>query len=480
MTLLSNTKYVAFSQGIKILVQLLNIVVLARLLPPEEYGLMAMALVVVNLAMLVRDLGTSAAIIQRKDLSDRTINAVFWLNIYMGVSICVLMIFLSSYISNFFGEEKLQFIILLLAFSFPLGSSSATHLSLLERNSEFRKVAWIEINSSLLSFAVAVVMAMMGFGVLSLVFQIITLNLLSTVQLWLASEWRPSARKLWDKEELKSIFGFSANLTGFNFINYFSRNADSMIIGHFMSSVILGAYSLAYRIMLFPLQSFTFVITRSLFPILSRSQDDPEKVKIIYCDVFYYILLIVMPLMLGMAFLSKEFIFVVFGNEWILSAEVLFWLAPTAIIQSVLSVSGTIFMSKGKTNILMILGVIGAFLQVTAFFLGVKFNIITFTQFYFIANVLNFFPVMYCIHSLIKFSIRDLLIKVYPIFLSAFFMLGVLFLYKFVFFIAISTHLFLFTSVFLGMTSYLMSSILLDRNVRYIFFNLLGELLRKF
>lgn len=468
MSILSNTKWVALSQGTKILVQLLNIVVLARLLPPEEYGLMAMALVVVNLAMLVRDLGTSAAIIQRKDLTDRTVNAVFWLNVFMGLGVCLFIIIFSPYISDFFGEKKLQFILLLLAFSFPLGSCSATHLSLLERKSEFKKVAGIEVRSSLCAFIVAVAMAVMGFGVLSLVFQIIILNMLSTLQLWVVSEWRPSVKRLWDKDELKEIFGFSANLTGFNIINYFSRNADSMIIGHYMSSLILGAYSLAYRIMLFPLQSLTFVITRSLFPVLSRNQDNPEEIKKTYCNVFYYILLIVMPLMLGMALLSKEFVSFVFGDKWNLTAEILTWLAPTAIIQSVLSVSGTIFMSKGRTNILMILGIVGAVLQVTAFILGVRFDIVTFTKLYFLANLFNFFPVMFCIHTLIRFSVKDLFIKVLPVILSSALMALCLVLYRFYSFSYSSSNCFLIVSVFIGMLTYSLSIFFIDKDIRSI------------
>lgn len=479
MSLFSNTRWVALSQSVKILVQLLNIVVLARLLPPEEYGVMAMALVVINFAMLVRDLGTSAAIIQKKELNDRTINAVFWLNLYMGLGLFLLLSVLSSYIADFFGEEKLQLILILLAISFPLGSSSATHLSLLERKSEFKKVAWIEIRSSVFSFVIAVIMAAMGLGVLSLVFQVIILNALSMLQLWIISEWRPSLRVLWDKDELKNIFGFSANLTGFNLINYFSRNADSLIIGRFMSSVILGYYSLSYRIMLFPLQSLTFVITRSLFPVLSRHQEDLDEIRKIYCNVFYYILLIVTPLMCGLAFLSKEFISIIFGGKWTLSADILFWLAPTAIIQSVLSISGTVFMSKGKTHVLMGLGVVGAFLQVTAFLLGVRYDIVTFAKFYFIANVLNFFPVMFFIYLVIRFSISSLMLKIFPIMISSLFMLIGLFSYKSLVFAKVSSELYFFSSIFLGGGVYLVSSFLFDENSRTMIRIFIYKILKK-
>ncbi|RLM18274.1 lipopolysaccharide biosynthesis protein [Brenneria alni] len=468
MGLLSNTKWIGLSQGFKILVQLLSMVVLARLIPPDEYGLMAMALVVVNLAMLIRDLGTSAAIIQRKELLDKTINAIFWLNVFMGGIVCLFVVVTSPVVAFLFHQEKLILVLCLISLSFPLGSSSATHLALLERQSKFRKVALIEVSSSLVSFIAAVSMALMGYGVLSLVIQILVLNLLSTIQLWHASDWRPSLKKIWDINELKNIFGFSANLTFFNFINYFSRNVDSMIIGHYMSANILGAYSLAYRVMLFPLQSLTFVASRALFPILSQYQDDPEKTRKVYSDVIYYILIIVMPLMLGVAVLSKEFVLIVFGDKWMLTSDILIWLAPTAIIQSVLSTSGTIFMSKGRTDTLMLLGVIGAILQVSAFLIGVKFGIIIFAQLYFLANVINLFPVMFFVFRLTGLSSLLVLKKIAPIFISS---VGVFIVVSYVkFYSSISFTMFysFILSVLSGIIAYAVMIIILDKQLRSI------------
>ncbi|MGK4328823.1 MOP flippase family protein [Lonsdalea quercina] len=466
MGLISNTKWVGFSQGFKIIVQLLNIVVLARMIPPQEYGLMAMALVVVNLATLVRDLGTSAAIIQRKELQDKTINAVFWLNIFMGLGVCLVVVLISPVVSSFFNQDKLVLILCLLSLSFPLGSSSAAHLALLERQSQFKKVAFIEITSSLFSFVVAVTLAVMGYGVMSLVAQVIVLNLMSTIQLWLASSWRPSFAHIWDKAELKSIFGFSANLTAFNFINYFSRNADSMIIGHYFSSLILGAYSLAYRIMLFPLQSLTFVASRALFPVLSRYQDEPEKIREVYYNVLYYILLLVVPLMMGIAILSKEFVLIVFGDKWALTATILVWLAPTAIIQSILSTSGTLFMSKGRTDTLMILGLLGAILQVSAFMIGSRYDIVTFSQLYFIANILNFIPVIVCVRSLIGFSLIAFFKRILPILVSGALMVGLVYWIKTALGHALSTEWVLAISILCGMASYTVAILLVDKSLR--------------
>ncbi|MCF6691504.1 MOP flippase family protein [Raoultella terrigena] len=422
MGILSNTKWVAISQLFKIGVQLLNIVVLARLIPPSEYGLMAMALVITNFATLIRDLGTSAAIIQKRDLGNRTINAIFWLNVMMGFCISVIIIILSPFISYLFHEEKLVYVLCLLSISFPLASSSSSHLALLERASKFKSIAFIEISSSVTAVIIAILMAYANWGVYSLVGQAITLSFMSTLLLWGKSRWRPDFKKIIDWSEIKGLLGFSGNLTVFNFINYFSRNADSMIIGHYMTSTILGAYSLAYRVMLFPIQNLTFVITRALFPVFSTYQDDDIQLKKSYLNTLYYILLLVLPLMIGLMALSEPFVKLVFGDKWHNTALILAWLAPTGIIQAVLSTSGTIFMAKGKTNLLMKLGIVGAILQVGAFIIGSQYDIITFAKLYFIANVINFFPVMLCVMHCIKGTLFELFKKIYPLFVCVTFM----------------------------------------------------------
>ncbi|CAI0759109.1 Lipopolysaccharide biosynthesis protein wzxC [Serratia entomophila] len=424
MGLVSNAKWVAFSQLFKIGVQVLNIVVLARLIPPSEYGLMSMALVVTNFALLVRDLGTAAAIIQRKELQNETINAIFWLNILMGLAIAGVIVIFSPLISYLFHEPRLIFVLCLLAVSFPLASSASAHMALLERESKFKKVASIEISSSVVAVIIAITMAYQGFGVYSLVAQILILSLMSSIQLWLASKWRPSFEKIINLKEIKGLIGFSGNLTLFNFINYFSRNADSMMIGHYMSAAVLGFYSLAYRIMLFPLQSLTFVASRALFPILSQHQENNDKVRTTYLNVVYVILLIVFPLMTGLALLREPFIQLVFGPQWAMTATILMWLAPVGIIQAVLSTTGSVFMAKGRTDILMRLGILGAVLQVGAFIIGVRFDISTFAKLYFFANVINFFPVMAILMWLIGGTLKDVFFKIYRIAIATMIMGG--------------------------------------------------------
>lgn len=477
MSVLTNAKWNTFSQFFKMLVQLVNVIYLAKIIPPAEYGLMAMALVIINLGILLRDLGTSAAIIQRKSITFELINTVFWLNVFMGLVLALLIMISAPFISSFYEQEKLFLVLILLSLTFPLSSCAAAHLALLERKSHFKTISFIEVSSSLTAVIVAITMANMGYGVFSLVGQAIVLNLMSAIQFWRASNWRPSIKTFIDFIELRGIFGFSANLSLFNFINYFSRNADSFIIGKYMSATILGSYNLAYRLMLFPIQTLTFVANRSLYPVLSRHQDNNDLISSNYFNCVFVILVITTPLMSGLAFYSVPFVSLVFGDNWFLTAEILRWLAPTAIIQAVLSTTGAVFMAKGRTDILMRLGIFGTFLQVGAFIIGAQFDINTFAFCYFIANIINFFPVMYLLFKVIESSFLSFIGKILPIFISSLCML--IFLYVLSVFYpvkSIVSFVFLFSFSFAGAISYIIILFLLSRIFRsFIIFKLIKK-----
>ncbi|EMH4162843.1 lipopolysaccharide biosynthesis protein [Pluralibacter gergoviae] len=426
MNLLSSAKWNALSQFFKIFIQLVNMVYLATIIPPSEYGIMAMAAVIINLGVLLRDLGTASAIIQRKELSHTLINAIFWLNLILGLVLCLVVIFLSPVISSVYKQQELTPVLILLSLTFPLSSCGAVHLALLERVSLFKKISLVEVSSSLFSVLIAVVLANMGFGVYSLVIQAIIMSLSSSILFWHYSDWRPSMPSFKTFKNLSEIYSFSANLSFFNIINYFSRNADSFVIGKYMSAFILGNYNLAYRIMLFPIASLTFVFGRSLYPILSRHQDDKDYIKKIYLDCVFYILIISAPLMTGIAVFSHPFVNIVFSPKWTLTADILIWLAPTAILQSVISTTGAVFSSQNKTGLLFVMGVIGSTLMLSAFIIGVNYDIVTFAKLYLIANIINFFPPIYFSLKLLKSNFLEFFRKIAPIIFSTLLMMLIL------------------------------------------------------
>lgn len=402
MGALTNARWVALAQIFKIGGQIIGLFVLARLLPPSEYGIMAMATVATNFAAIFRDLGTSAALIQKKELLHPEINATFWFNIALGCGIALLIACASPLIAHAFHEQKLIPVMLWLCLAFPVASAGAVHQALMERESQFKDVARIEITSVCAGLATAVVLALMGAGVYSLVAQTLITAATSSLQFWQRSKWRPTSSRAIGRGDFAPILGFGSNLAGFNTINYFSRNADAMVIGHFMAAAILGAYSLAYRIMLFPLQSMTFVASRSLYPILSKKQDDIPSVLSTYLRLIRLVALIVSPMMAGMVVVRNDFVALFLGPQWSLTADLLLWLAPTGLIQSVVSTTGLIFMTTGNVKMLLRISIFNAATQVSAFLIGAKLGITELAALYLFANIINFWPNMHFTMNLLN------------------------------------------------------------------------------
>lgn len=294
----------------------------SRYLTTFQFGLMSMTVVVCGFINIIRDMGFTAAIIQREDISENFKSSVFYFNFIVGMLLFAVLFVLSPFIASFFHQEQLTQVLRVISVAFPINSITSIHLSLLERESKFFQIAKCESLSSFLSLFISVFLATKGFGVYSLVFQTVLYSLFSGIGFIACTRWIPKFYMA--KKDLLSTFGFSSNLVIFNFINYFSRNSDQIIIGRLFNAGVLGQYSLAYRIMLFPLQNITYVLTRSLYPVLSRSQSDKEGSLLLYLKTIKVIVSIVSPLMFGMAVTNIDFVNVVFGSKWDLVPAIIF------------------------------------------------------------------------------------------------------------------------------------------------------------
>lgn len=387
MDIVDNARWAAISQLSRVGMQLAGMMLLSRLLAPGDFGVMAMALAVINLAYLLRDLGTSAAIVQRRELDDRTIGAVFGLNLIVGAGLALVICAASAGIGYFFRSNDLPSLLMLLSLVFPVSASSAVFQSLLERESKFRLLARIEITSGLCGLLTSAALAWHGAGVVCLAAQTLVTVSMSAIQLWRARTWTPSGFGL---DGIRSIVHYSGNLTLFNLINYFARNADSLIIGRMLGSAALGVYSQAYKVMLFPVQNLTFIATRALFPVMSRLQDQRPQARDVYLRTVTLIVGLTGPLMGGVWIVRAECVELVFGHQWGAVVPILAWLAPVGFIQSIVSTTGTVFMAFGQTKRLMHLGIIATVLQVGAFVIGAGHDVVVVAGLYCVANLINF------------------------------------------------------------------------------------------
>ncbi len=373
-------------------VQIGGLLVLARLLPPADFGLLAMAGAITTFAGVVRDMGTGSAVIQNRDLDDKVLSAVFWLNLLVGTALAALAILLAPLFAQAFKEPRIVAVLICLSLAFPIASSGIAHQALLERDSHFRRLTLISAIASICGLITAIALAFLGAGVFALIAQTLVSSTLSTVLLWASQHWRPSMRI--QLGELRPLVGYSGNVFAFNILNYFHRNADTMIVGRFLGSVDLGIYNLAYRTVLFPLQNMTFVLTRAAFPAYSRSQHDLPAMARHYIGSLRIIVLITAPAMAFLWALREPLVDVLLGHQWARVADVVAWLAPVGFVQSMVSSSGTVLLATGRARTLRNLGLIGVPMFVCSFALGIPWGPAGVAAAYCVANLVWMFPVM--------------------------------------------------------------------------------------
>ena len=428
MTAASNSKWAAVGQSARILSQLANIFILARILPPSDYGLMAMAGVATNLALLLRDMGTAAAVVQKDELDHHIINAVFWLNIAMGLTIAIILVATSPLIANVFKTPTLVGVLCSLAIAFPLSSSSAVHQALLERHSQFKRLALIDVTCAILAMAGAVAAAIYGLGVYSLVIQSILTAGLTTLFLWLNSTWRPSADV--QLSRLKELFAFSSNMAGFQLVNYFFRNADSIVVGRLLGQSALGIYSIAYKIMLMPVQNITWVSSRAIFPVMSRQQNDIPAMAELYLKTVRTISFLAAPIMAGIFAARHDFVQLALGSQWSMVATLLGVMAPIGYLQSINASAGPVFMAQGKTSMMLKLGIYSAIVHIFAFIIGCKWGIQGVAWSYLIASISVIMPTLYVVQKALTLHIFDTAKAILPSALTAIFAAIVVLLFQ--------------------------------------------------
>lgn len=371
MSAISNAKWNLISQLAKLSSQFINLFVLSRILAPSDYGLMGMVYVVTNFGLLLKDMGTTAAIIQDKEITASKIEAVFWFNIFVGVFLFLTVTLSSSLIATFFSQPALKDFLIISALIFPISSLTAIHQALLEKESKFNIVARIELISILIAVIVAVWMALNGYGVYSLVMQAILTVLLTSLQLLFSFKWKPVFS--FNYSEFKKLFIFSSNMTGFQIVTYAFRNLDTIVIGKFFGPATLGFYSIASKIMLLPIQNISWIAARSLYPVMSKAQEDNAYLKNLFLKTLGFIAFFTAPTMVGVFVLKEELINLILGSKWAPVAEMLGYLAPVGFFMSILGILTTVLMAKGKANFLLLTSSLAAVIHFICFYFGMRF-----------------------------------------------------------------------------------------------------------
>jgi len=379
--------------------------VLARILSPSDYGLVALSSIFIGFLSLFGDLSIGSALIQKANIHNRHISTSFWTSVFTGISLAIVLCVIAPFVAIYYEQPLLVYIIDISAVSFIITPIWSTHKTLMTKRLEFNKLALINIVFAVLAAISSLILALSGLGVWSLVFGGLIASALITPLVWHFEKWRPGL--IFDRNCFSELFGFSSYLLSFNIINYFARNFDNLLVGRYLGANVLGIYSMAYSLMMKPVQQISWSITAVLFPAFSSIQGDVARIRSAYLKVAKGIATITFPMMIGLAIVSREFILVMVGTKWegvILPLQVLCYVGA---FQSIGTTVGSLFNSLGRADLQFKTGTITALGHVIGFIICIRWGLMGLVKGYLVTNIIFICFTQYIALRLIQLPIKN-------------------------------------------------------------------------
>lgn len=365
--------------------------ILARILDPEAFGLIAMTAVITGFVGIFRDSGLSSATIQRREVTDAQLSGLFWINMLLGVLAAGATCALAPAVALFYGDPRLTGVTAALSVSFLFSGPTVQHKAMLRRRMRFRALAAAEITGLLSGNASAIILALAGAGYWSLIALPLGQAVGQLAAVVAADPWRPARPRR--AEGLREMLGFGGDIILFRVVNYFSRSGDNLLIGWQLGAPALAFYDKAYRMLLLPVRQLNGPMGSVLLPVLSRLNEEPARFSRFFLRGLELLSGITLFVITGLAVFSEEVVRVWLGPGWEESAILFRLLAVAAAAGAVTNCSGWLMISMGRTARYRNVGVVTSILNFGGFALGLPFGVEGVATAYSVTSALLFVPV---------------------------------------------------------------------------------------
>ncbi len=372
------------------IIQLASTIIIARILSPEDYGLVAKVAILISFTNLFSDMGFSYATIQSPKLQHNQVNCLFWINVIIGIILGLIIYSISPYIADFYNDNRLSSIAKAMALTFPINGIILQHKALLSRQMKFKDLAIMQLAGICVSVIVGIILALLGFGYWTIVIMQIAIPLSSIPFSFLLCEWRPSIPS--NFKNMKQLLNFGMGVTGYDIVNYISRSLDRLLIGKFDTTHNLGLYDKAYNLMMLPILQIRTPINRIAIPALSAVQNDKIKFNNTFYRIVSTIAIITVPLACILYISSETIIKIILGNNWVESAPLFKILSIVCFLQPSISTFGIILISLGLSKRYFIWGCINSFIISLGFICGIQYGTPGICISYVISNIIMLIP----------------------------------------------------------------------------------------
>lgn len=396
-------------------VQIINFgvqVILARLLMPEMFGLIAMVIVFISIGTALMDSGMTSSLIRTKDPDQTDYSTVFVTNLIVSFAVYGVVFLSAPYIAAFYNQDVLTDIIRLLALSFVIRAFVAVHVAKLTKEMNFKLQMQLQIPATIMSGIVGVTMAYMGYGVWSLVCLNLAQAIVFTVQNWVFIPWKPSL--VFDKERFKYHFKFGYKLTLSSLLDTIYNDAYRIVIGKLFSPAQVGYFHQAETLRLFPVQQIGAVIGKVSYPFFSNIDGD-QKLKLAYKKLLKLLLVVVTPVMLALILIAEPGFRFLFGEKWLPAVPYFQILAIVSIFRPISAYNLNILKVKGRSDIFLYLEiakkVAGSLFIIGGIYFGVMGLVVAHSVF----SILSYMVDMYFSGRIIDYKFFEQLHDVFPL-----------------------------------------------------------------
>jgi O-antigen/teichoic acid export membrane protein len=361
------------SQGAAFVLRLASLMVLARLLGPNDFGLVGMVTAFTGVLSLFRDFGLSSAAIQRPSVSPEQASTLFWINTLVGVLLGLLALGLAPAVAAFYREPRLVAVTAALSAGFVFNALGVQHGVILQREMRFTALSVINTVSLIVGSAVGIGGALAGYGYWSLVAMTVSLPLSSTIGLWIATRWVPGRPHR--RVGIRSMMRFGSLITTNVLVYYAATNFDKVLLGRFWGVEALGIYSRAFSLINIPTDNLNTAAGEVAFSAFSRLQDDPIRLRSYFLKGYSLLLATTLPITIACALFADDVIFVALGPKWKEAALVFRLLAPTILTFAIVNPLGWLIYSLGMATRGLKMAAVIAPIMIAGYFIGLPYGL---------------------------------------------------------------------------------------------------------
>lgn len=355
------------------LVQMAGTVILARLLAPEDFGLIAMVTSINGVLLQFRDIGLSDAVIQAKELNQKQMSTLFWVNALLNIVLSLAIAAASTLIAEFYREPRLATVTVVLSLSFIFYGMSDLHFALLKRAMHFWSITIAQTVANVISICVAVYMAWSGHGYWSLVAKNVASAVCMVIIAWIFCNWRPSLPSR--NSGARPLFLFGANTVGYLVLNYFTRHLDKTIVGKKFGATELGYYDKAFNLFLMPVSQLTMALHHVAVTTLSKLRDEEDEYRRYYLNALAIVTFLGMPVCAFLSSASHEIVLFLLGPQWVDASGLFMILTISGGIHIVYSTHEWLHVSLGRADRWIRWGAIAFIVSVSGYLLGMMISV---------------------------------------------------------------------------------------------------------